>query len=211
LEALRRYRELYAQDPGDVQAAWRLAMACYFVGLRVTQDPDEKKALFAEGRDAALFAANREPSCAPCHFWAATNMALYGQEVGILKMLFSLKDIQSHLKATVALEPGYMFSGGYRVLGLIDQKLPGILGGSNERARQELERAVSGSPDEPLNYLFLARFYHDELHDDALALGAARKGVAVSGLGPERLESREAQAELKELAGRLARRQPSGS
>jgi hypothetical protein len=28
LEALKRFREAYVQDPTDVQAAWRLAMAC---------------------------------------------------------------------------------------------------------------------------------------------------------------------------------------
>jgi hypothetical protein len=126
-------------------------------------------------------------------------MALYGQEVGILKMLFSLKEVQSHLKKTVELEPRYMSSGGFRILGLIDQKLPGILGGSNDRAREEFEQAVNGSPDEPLNYLFLARFYRDELHDEGKAMEAARKGAAVRDLGAERLESLEAQQELKDL------------
>src|SRR5262245_29534769 len=76
--ALAAYREAYTRAP-DAEAGWRLAMGCYFVGLRFIKDDDGRKTIFAEGRDAGLEAARQAPECAACHFWAAINMALYGQ------------------------------------------------------------------------------------------------------------------------------------
>jgi hypothetical protein len=196
-ESLKQFRDVYGDHPDDVDATWRLAMACYFVGLRVEKDSALKRELFAEGRDAAVFGTKREPNCAPCHFWAATNMVLYGQEVGVLKMLFSLKEVQAHLKSTMELEPKYMSSGAFRIQGMIDWKLPRLLGGSLVLAKENLQKAVTGSPEEPLNYLFLAKFFEEEEHDHLNAAATAKLGLAIKNIAWDHLESKEAQEELK--------------
>jgi hypothetical protein len=201
--ALKEFRDAYGEHPDDVDSTWRLAMACYFVGMRIEKDTKLKQELFAEGRDAAEFGTKREPSCAACHFWAATNMILFGQEVGTMKMLFSLTEIQAHLKRTMELDPKYMSSGAYRVQGLIEWKLPRILGGTSKAARENLEKAVASSPDEPLNFLFLARFLEEEMHDPVQALAVAKHGMAIKGIPAERLESLESLGELKNFVQRL--------
>ncbi|MDR3607539.1 MAG: TRAP transporter TatT component family protein [Oligoflexia bacterium] len=195
--ALNEYREALSAAPKDPDAGWRVGMACYFVGLRLTHDSGEREKLFAEGRDASLGAAKIAPGCAPCHFWAAINMALYGQEVGVFKMLFSLKDVEAHLKQSIEIDPTYASSGAFRLLGVIHEKLPGILGGSNRKAREYYSKAIETSPDEPLNYLFMARLL--ENHFDRLkdAENLAKKGLTLKNIPSERLESIEAQAELQ--------------
>jgi len=55
------------------------------------------------------------------------------------------------------------------VLALIQQKLPGILGGSNQLAQAYYKRAFEVAPKAPLNYLFFAKFLNDELHNLAQA------------------------------------------
>jgi hypothetical protein len=205
--ALTVYREAYARTP-DSEAGWRLAMGCYFYGLRFVKEDDEKKIIFREGRDAGLAAAKETPNCAACHFWAAINMALYGQTVGVFKMFFSLGDIRDHLKESVRIDPTYANAGAYRLLGLIEQKLPGILGGSDDRARDYFEKAISTSPGEPLNYLFLSNLYKDAFDDQAKALSAAKRGLGVPPPSADRIESLEALVTLRESAQNLERRKP---
>lgn len=174
-------------------------MGCYFGGLHVAKEDEEKKKYFAEGREAGLQAIDLAPNCAPCHFWTAINMALYGQTVGALKMLFTLGSIQEHLKQSIRLEPQYMGAGATRLLGIIEQKLPGILGGSNDRAKSHFEKAIVLAPDEPLNYLFLVKLLDSKFNDITYAQKVALKGLLIPPPGDDRLESQGSLIELREF------------
>ncbi len=212
-EALRVYRELYLQNPSDVAGTWRLAMAAYYVGFRLTPDEDLRKDIYAEGRDAGFAGAKLDTRCAACHFWGALDLALYGNTVGIFKMFFALGDLRDHLNEVVKIDPHYGYGGAYRMLGMIEQKLPGILGGSNDRAREYFDKAIEISPDEPLNYLFLVRLQRDDLDDLTSALLTARRGVAVPTPATDRIEALEAISDLKvfleqEAARSIARDSP---
>lgn len=202
-EALRLYRELHQNSPDDSDAAWRLSMACQFVGMRLTSDLDDKLRLFAEGREAGLAALRTNPQCAACHFWTAINMALYGDTAGIFKMFFSLKTIEEHLKASLEIDPAYAYAGAYRVLGVIQEKLPGILGGSSAQARVYYEKAIETVPDEPMNYVTLAKILNDTYHDKAAARETIRKGLSFPHPATERVESLGAYRELEALLGGL--------
>jgi len=202
-EALALYREHFRQNPDDPESGWRVAMACQFVGHRLVENDDEKMALFKEGALAGerSLAHTRTP-CAPCHFWTAINRALYGNAVGPLRMLSSLKAIRQNLKSAAEIAPDYAGGGPYRILGLIEQKLPALLGGSNRQARHYLEQAIEAAPDEPLNYLFLARLIEE--NDPTGATKIIRRGLLAPSPSPERIESVEALQELRALKGRLA-------
>jgi tetratricopeptide (TPR) repeat protein len=197
MEALKLYRDFYRAAPNDPQAGWRVGIACYFVGIRLTTDKEERKKLYAEGRDAAVAAAKMDDGCAACHFWAAINTVLYGDAVGVFKMFFSLGGVKEQLKASIAHDPAYAYGGAYRLLGQIDQGLPRILGGSAKRARDYYGKAIAVAPDEPLNYLFMARLLDERLDDRVAALEAAKKGLEAPAPGPERLESVDALADLR--------------
>ncbi len=201
--ALQHYRVAFGLRPDDSQSAWRVGMAAYFMGERLATTASEKQRLWAEGRDAAQRGVALDPNCAPCHFWTAINMALYGDSVGALKMLFSLRSIRQHLERTLALDPTYAYGGAHRILGAIDRKLPGILGGSKKRARAHFDAAIVDSPDEPLNYLFLAELLANDLKDRQGAIAAARRGLQVPPPGPERLESIDCLAETRQFLERL--------
>lgn len=195
-QALAVYGALHDAYPEDPAAAWRLAMASQFVGLRLTTDEAERRRHYETGRDAARAAAAQSPGCAPCHFWAGIDMALYGEAVGALKMLFTLGTIREHLETAARLDPKYAYAGAYRVLGLIEQKLPGVLGGSDERARAYFEKAVAQVPENPLNYLFLCRLLGDVLHDAKSARTVAERGLSLPVPPAEDVESHEAYHEL---------------
>lgn len=201
--ALTGYRRLAAEHPQDAEAHWRVSMACHFVGLRFAETSDAKLGLFAEGREAGRRAVALSPRCAACHFWTAINMALYGNEKGAFKMLFSLKQILDHLKLSTEADPTYAYSGAYRLLGLIYQKLPGILGGDNDEARRLFARSIATSPEEPMNYLFLAKLLLEEESDDRAIAEIVDKGLEVPPPSADRLESLEALVELRALKHRV--------
>ena len=126
-------------------------------------------------------------------------MALYGQTIGAVKMLFSLKSIRGHLQSTLKTEPAYAGAGAHRLLGLIEQKLPGVLGGSNARAKEHFERAIQVAPDEPMNHLFLVKLLFEKLKDKNAARVVAKQGLRVPAPSPERIESLGSMKELQEF------------
>ena len=201
-EAIAIYREIYRKNPTS-ESAWRVAMSCYFVGLKLTADESEKTKIFAEGRAAGLFSSEKSPHCAACHFWTAINMALYGQTVGVFKTLFTLKDIQRELKQSLEIDPTYAHAGAYRLLGLIQQNLPGILGGSNSEAKAYFKKAMETAPDEPLNYFFMAKLMR-QMHLAKAALEFAKLGEALPKPAIDRPESIEAQENIQTLIKELA-------
>lgn len=196
-ESLSIYRKYWAEHPKDFEAAWRVSMACHFVGMRVSTTKEEKEELFTEGKEAGRAAIELSPNCAACHFWTAINIALYGEQAGVFKMIFMLKTVQEHLKKTVESDPAYAYSGAYRLLGVIQRKLPGVLGGSNSDAKNYFEKAVELSPDEPMNYIELARILDEQFHDRKGALAVAKKGLSQPVPDEDRVESRDALEELK--------------
>lgn len=194
------YRELHLKNPTDAEAAWKLSMACYYMGERVLEKaPDsEREKIFAEGRDAGETSlSSTTEKCAPCHFWTAINMALYGRTVGVFKMLFSLTAIRKHLEASIEADPTYAFGGAQRLLGKIYESIPGILGGSDNKARDYYQQAISSAPDEPLNYLFLAGLLRNGFQDKVGAQAVVQKGLQLPTPTPDRVEAVDALAELK--------------
>jgi tetratricopeptide (TPR) repeat protein len=202
LFALRVYRARLAEAPDDWEAAWRLAVATYHVGNRVLVDRDERERIWAEGRDAGQHAVDLQPECVPCNFWTAVNMALHGESVGAVRMLFSLSEIRSLLERVVELDPAYAYAGAPRTLAMIDAGLPRVLGGSDKRAERLYLQAIELAPGEPLNYEFYAAFLERKGHfDEALAI--VGRGLETPPLTRERVESISAMETLLRMKPRL--------
>lgn len=199
-QALENYRKLAKENPKHADIHWRLSMACQFVGHRLTKDPEAKKALFREGLDAGRLSLEKNEGCVPCHFWTGINMALYGETVGPFRTLVLLKQVREHLKTVERLEPSYASAGALRVLGLIEWKLPGMLGGNNARAKEYLEKAIALLPKEPLNYLFLIKLLRD-LGETEAADTLLAKTVSLPEPPLDQPESLEAFKELETLRG----------
>ncbi len=199
-QALTIYEKILKENPDNADAAWRFSMANYYLGLHYLKDSQQKEKAYFQGQEAALKGIALNSSCSPCYFWAAINGALYGETVGVIKMLFSLNKIKEYIEESIRLDPSYAYGGGYRLLGLIYQKVPGFFGGSNEKAKNYFLQAIKVSPDEPLNYLFLARLMKSELGDDSEARIMIQRGLSLPQLPRERIESHEALNELRSLS-----------
>lgn len=202
-KALDLYRKAAHSNPKDVEAAWRQSMACYFMGIRHTSEEDAKKTLHQEGIDAGQKAIALDKNCAPCHFWTAINIALFGEAKGVFSTLFRLDEVQEHAQKSAALNPSYAWAGAYRLLGVVDQKVPSLLGGDDERSKKYFEKALKLAPNEPLNYLFMAQLLEEEFDEPRQALEYAEKGLKLPLPSSDRVESREAMEDLEKLVKRL--------
>ncbi len=200
--ANQRYEALYRADPGDWEAAWRVGMTCYFLGDRVAEDKSEREAFFARGRDVALVASKLNPDCAPCELLVGINMALYGESVGVVKMIFTLRSIRSHLRRSLELDPHFAEAAAARTLATVNEVVPFFLGGSKKRARKYFEEALAIDPSEPLNYVYFARFLQKRREFGA-ALELTERGLEIPRPSPGRVESRAGWDRLERIRAQL--------
>jgi len=202
--ALNSYKNLTVKHPEDESSWWRKAMACYYVGIRVYElEPEKQEEIFQEGYNAGKKAIElsqkKKNKCSPCYFWTSINLALYGKTVGILKMLFALNEVIENLDKSIEMDPSYAYGGAYRLRGLIEQKLPGILGGSNEKSLEFFSLAIKTAPNEPLNYLFLARLLEEEFQEREKAIETVKKGLKIPFPPKDRVEAVDAMEDLEEF------------
>lgn len=196
--ALSIYEDLRRASPEDDAIGWRVSMACHFVGMRYTDAHRDRLEIYKRGIRAGQDSIAMNPECAPCHFWTAVNIALYGQENGVLSSLAKLPEVQRRLESTIQLDPSYASGGAFRILGKIYETLPGLFGGSNEKAKELYEKALRIAPQEPLNYLFLVRFYQSIESNEWIAV--AKNATRLKEPSVEYVESRESLQELKQIA-----------
>lgn len=203
LESYALFKAVVDENPGDPVALWHLAMSCYYLGQRVVDTSDERKRVFAEGHQLAEKAVRGDPTCAPCHMLAGVNQALWGQEMGIFRVISGLPNVKRHLRRSTELDPTFAGASALRVRSQIARVLPRWLGGGKAKARRYLQRAIVIAPAEPLNYQFLSRLYWNDFGDTERALRVAKRGLAVPQPGPEWVESVDALNRLRKMVRRL--------
>jgi len=197
LESYELFKAVVAENPDDPVALWHLAMSCYYLGQRVYDNTDDRRRIFEEGHKIAETAAERAPDCAPCHMLAGVNQALWGQEVGIFRVISGLPRVKRHLQLSTDLDPTFAGASALRVRAQIARVLPSWLGGGKKRARSYLYRAIEIAPNEPLNYYFLAKLLLKDYGDRDKALEIARRGLSVPPPGPEFVESVDSMGRLR--------------
>lgn len=201
-KALQAARDRLTRNPQDAQAGWRGAMAAYIVGFKFTvgkEQQEAREALFREGTRLAEASIEADPRCGPCHFWAGVNTALVGDSVGAFKMLSSIGRIQRFAEKAAELDPQHAGGGPYRLLGQLEEGLPGILGGSDRRAQEWFEKAIAAAPSDPINFPYLIRIMKKRGQDEA-ARKVLERAIALPEPGPFQHESRMAVEEIRQLA-----------
>lgn len=202
-DSYRLFKQVVDENPGDPTALWHLAMSCYYLGQRVVGTSDERKRVYSEGHRLAEKAVERDPDCAPCHMLAGVNQALWGQEMGIFRVLSGLPNVKRHLRRSTELDPTFAGASALRVRAQIARVLPRWLGGGNKKARLHLQRAIRIAPHEPLNYQFLAQLFWKDYGQPEAALRVARQGLALPQPSPEWVESVDSMKGLRRMVRKL--------
>ncbi|MCB2186092.1 MAG: TRAP transporter TatT component family protein [Deltaproteobacteria bacterium] len=199
-QAAQLYEQALAADPRSEDAAWKLARTEYYLGNKAPKD--QKEAIFQKGVDAAKKAVAINPKSVPGHFWLGVCYGVYGNAKGIMSSLSLVDPIKEEMETVLKLDPNYEGGGPQRVLGRLYFKLPGLMGGDNDKAVAYLQEAIKLGPTRWLNQLYLAEVYADlGKKDEAKALlEQVIAGPAPQGLEPEYQDWKAlAEKQLKEL------------
>jgi tetratricopeptide (TPR) repeat protein len=158
------------RQASDYEAAWRLGRALFFLGQEAP-DTKEARQFHARGAFYCKRAVRMEEARVEGHFWLGVNRALLaGLEKSFSAMLDALRARRS-IRRAVQLDSSYHGAGPLRVLARLQHKLPSLLGGSRQRARENFERAIALAPANTVTRLYFAELLL-EIRDQA---GARRE------------------------------------
>ena len=156
--ALLYYEKAIGAAPADIEASWKASRAAWWLGENADSN-SEKIAYFQKGISFSQKVLARRPDCVEAHFWLGVNDASYGEVHRALKSLFLLKPIRHEMAEVLRLNDRYSGGGAYRVLGVVDYKVPGFAGGSKKRSLKELNQALAIDPQDPFTRYHLAEYF----------------------------------------------------
>jgi tetratricopeptide (TPR) repeat protein len=158
VKAVECYEKALALDTKSVAASWKMSRACYWLGVH-TEGDDEKLAIYKKGIDVAKRAISLDPKSVESHFWLGVSYGKYGETKGVTNSVALIDPIKKEMQTVIELDEKFEGGGPHRVLGRLYHKVPGVLGGSTEKAIEHLEKAVAIDKSRLLNHLFLAEVY----------------------------------------------------
>src|SRR5258706_8397345 len=156
--ALEYYKRALAEDPQKVEAYWKASRTAWWIGDQSESRADQLN-YFQQGMNFAKQAVTLDPNSVEGHYWLGGNSGSYGDAKGVLKSLFLIKPIRHEMAEVIRLNDHFDGGGAYRILGVVDYKVPGIAGGSRKRAKEELEKSLAFDPSSPFIHYYLAEFY----------------------------------------------------
>ena len=154
------WAERLAKDPKDVEPAWKLARARYWLG---THAPERsRKAYLESGITAGRGAIALAPARPEGHFWVAANMGALAESFGLRQGLKYRGDIKDELETVLRLDPAFQQGSADRALGRWYFKVPGLFGGSNRKSEEYLRKSLTYNPTSAASLYFLAETLIDE-------------------------------------------------
>lgn len=162
-EAIAAYEEAFADRPDDLETRWKLMRALLYQGEYVFEDPDEKLAVFARGRDLgeagldqlaaasvgrqaldrmdvaeAVRALRDAPEVEALVFWTVVHWGVWGRETGKMAAVRQgvAGKVRRYSEILIGLDESYENAGGYRILGRLHfeaPKVPFITGWVDDR------------------------------------------------------------------------------
>lgn len=156
-EAIVALRQAQASDPSNYELAWRLAKFSYYLGSHSPDSTEQDKA-FHDGIEAGKLAVQLHDDKPDGHFWLGAN---YGgnAQLSTLAGLADIEDIKREMAAVIKIDERYQAGSAYLVLGELYLKSPRILGGSTDKAIENLEKGVRLGPDNAILHAHLAQAY----------------------------------------------------
>jgi tetratricopeptide (TPR) repeat protein len=152
------------------EVQWRLARALFFLGQQA-ETPDSKRQLHAAAIGAGRRAIALNGDRVEGHFWVGVNLALFAESNGGIRGARAILWARGELKLAAKISESYHDAGALRVLGRLEHKAPGFLGGSIRRGQQYLDRALEIAPQNSVTLMYAAELSIDRgERDRAVAL-----------------------------------------
>ncbi|GAB4366985.1 MAG: hypothetical protein Kow00128_10970 [Deltaproteobacteria bacterium] len=208
-EAVAAWEAVLKDHPGDYDALLRLSRLHYWIG-QLLEKSDRKAALseYRTGREYGRRAAEAAPEKPGGHFFEAANLARENNLKGSFSSLWGIGTVRRLNEKTASIDPDYFYRGPDRFFCAMYTKLPGLLGGSTEKAIEHGRKAVEAFPDYAGNRYFLAEAYFkdgkNDLAREQLEAAVAAPDDAHPDVTPEQRMEKARAAELLRRIGKKA-------
>jgi tetratricopeptide (TPR) repeat protein len=159
----RQAAELWASEAAagtSVDAAWKLARACYWLGTHAPER--ERRAALERGVKAGQQAAALQPNRPEGHFWLAANMGALAESFGLTQGIRYRGRIRDALLKVRAMDPSWQQGSADRALGWWYHQVPGWFGGSEDKAEEHLRAALRYNPQSTATLYFLAEVVRED-------------------------------------------------
>lgn len=155
--AIVSLRQALTKDPGNYDAAWKLAKFNYYLAMH-TDNSKERDDTFQAGIEAGKTAVQLQNEKPDGHFWLGAN---YGgaAEHSTIQGLATVNDIRSEMETVLRLNEGYQDGSAYMVLGLVYLNAPSVVGGDPKKAVEEMEKGLRFGEPNAFLHLHLAEAY----------------------------------------------------
>jgi len=150
-------RQALTTDPGDYDAAWRLAKYNYYLATH-TDNSDERDKAFRDGIEAGKVAVKLQDAKPDGHFWLGANYGAAAQ-TSTIAGLATVDDIRNEMETVLRLDEGYQDGSAYMVLGLVYLEAPKFVGGDPQKAVEEMEKGLRFGKTNAFLHLHLAEAY----------------------------------------------------
>jgi tetratricopeptide (TPR) repeat protein len=144
LDAVRDGLAQAAQQEPDPETWIALARVCFIWGDVRATTAEQKLAAYAEGREAARRAVELAPRDPLAHLFRGINAGRWGQTKGVMRSLFLLPEVREAIRQTLELAP--RLPAAYALAGNVDYEVPGLFGGSLERAEGYFRKGLEVDP-----------------------------------------------------------------
>ena len=178
----------YELKPEADNLAILYSQACYFNGLYIEQIPEKKDSLFLEGYHIAKgivyhsksfqkgFNAVEDnnlirelrgiealgKSSIPALYWWVANLGRYLINKPVVERLNYRDLLETIIHKILTLDPTYHYGGGYRMLGTVYIRLPGI---ELSKSKQYFDQAILTFPNYLGTKVLLAQYYYTKAED----------------------------------------------
>lgn len=169
-QAYEKYKEVLKVKPGEYEALWKSVRTAFYILEVLKNDRVERREpIVNEAIKFAKQAVEVNPGGVEGHLWLGVIYTKYGEVKGVLKALFLVRPTKKEMYKVIEIDDTYEGAGAYVVLGRVFAKVPGLFGGSNNKAREFYEKARKMCSTNTLNLLYMSENYW-EMDEKALAI-----------------------------------------
>jgi len=141
-----------------VEGYWKASRAAWWLGENAREKPEQLE-YFQAAMDLARKAIERDPDSVDAHFWLGATAGCYGKAKGVFKSLALVSPIRHEMAEVIRLNDRYLSGAAYRILGVVDYKVPALLGGNKTRAKELLDKAFAMGAADPFVQYDYVDFY----------------------------------------------------
>jgi len=143
------------------EVQWRLGRALFFLGQQADTN-SAKRQLHAAAIGASKRAISLNNDRVEGHFWAGVNLALFAESNGGIRGARAILWARDELKLAAKISESYHDAGALRVLGRLEHKAPGFLGGSLKRSQKYFDRALEIAPRNSVTLMYATELAIDK-------------------------------------------------